>query len=139
MKDAVAKAVTGLHSTLYQRTGGRFGQKIGKSQILLLTHTGRTSGKAYTTPLNFLADGERRVIVASYGGDDRHPQWYQNLLAHPEATVQVGGRTERVRARTATPDEKAGYWPRFVAIYPGYENYQRKTERDIPLVILTPA
>lgn len=139
VKDKLTWAFTRLHGELYQRTGGKVGQQLGPSQILLLTTTGRTSGQPRTTPLSFIADDDVRVLIASYGGDDRHPQWYQNLLAHPEATIQVGPKTEQVRARTATPEEKARYWPKMVAMYKGYDGYQRRTERDIPVVLLEPA
>jgi deazaflavin-dependent oxidoreductase (nitroreductase family) len=106
--------------------------------MLLLTTTGRRSGKRRTTPLGYLPDGDRRILVASFGGDDRHPQWYLNLKAHPEAEIQVGSETQLVRAATATVEEKAELWPRVVELYSGYEGYQRRTTRDIPLVILTP-
>ena len=137
-KDTVARVGTALHKTFYRRTGGRIGGKAGKVHMLLLTTTGRKSGQPRTTPLNYGTDGDRIILVASYGGDDRAPQWYQNLVANPEVTVQVGPETRRMRAATATPEEKARYWPVMTASYPGYDNYQRKTERDIPVVILSP-
>jgi F420H(2)-dependent quinone reductase len=138
VKDALFKAGTSVHTEIYRRTGGRVGGKGGRIPLLLLTTTGRKSGQPRTTPLGYVPDGERMVVVASYGGDDRHPQWYQNLQANPEATVQVGAETKRVRAATATAEEKAELWPRAVALYPGYAGYQEKTTRDLPLVILTP-
>jgi deazaflavin-dependent oxidoreductase (nitroreductase family) len=137
-KDALFKAGTSVHNQLYRRTGGRVGAKAGRIPMLLLTTTGRKTGQPRTTPLGYLSDGDRMVVVASYGGDDRHPQWYLNLQANPEATVQAGARTQRVRAATATAEEKAELWPRAVALNPGYAGYQQKTTRDIPLVILTP-
>ena len=136
IKDKVAWTVTRVHNELYRRTGGKFAGKAGGQEFLLLTTTGRKSGQPRTTPLNYMADGDIKVLIASYGGDDRHPQWYQNLLANPEATVQVGPQTEKVRARTATAEEKAKWWPKMAARYKGYDSYQRKTERDIPVVIL---
>jgi F420H(2)-dependent quinone reductase len=139
VKDALFKAGTSLHNQLYRWTGGKIGGKAGALPMLLLTTTGRRSGQPRTTPLGYLPDGDRMVLVASFGGDDRHPQWYLNLQAHPDATVQVGPETKRVRATTATPDEKAVLWPRVVALYSGYAGYQEKTSRDIPLVILSPA
>ena len=104
---------------------------------MLLTTTGRRSGQPRTTPLNCHPDGDRYLASASYGGDDRAPQWFQNLLANPEATIQVGSETIPVRATIATPEEKTALWPKAVAAYKGYDNYQRKTDRDIPVVILT--
>jgi deazaflavin-dependent oxidoreductase (nitroreductase family) len=139
VKDVLFRMGTAVHTDLYRWTGGRLGGRAGRMPMLLLTTTGRKSGRARTTPLGYLPDGDRMVLVASYGGDDRHPQWYRNLQANPEATVQVGAQARRVRAATATAEEKAELWPRVVALYPGYGAYQRKTTRDIPLVILTPA
>src|SRR6266581_1895164 len=83
-------------------------------------------------------DGDRVVLVASKGGDDRDPDWYRNLMAHPEIELTVAGRRRPMQARRASPDEKAELWPRVVAAYPGYSGYQRRTERDIPLVICEP-
>jgi deazaflavin-dependent oxidoreductase (nitroreductase family) len=83
-------------------------------------------------------DGDRLVLVASYGGDDRHPAWFLNLRDNPEVELTMGGRTRPMRARVATADEKAELWPRVVDAYKGYGQYQRRTERDIPLVIVEP-
>jgi deazaflavin-dependent oxidoreductase (nitroreductase family) len=85
-----------------------------------------------------IIDGDRVVLVASKGGDDRDPDWYRNLMAHPEAELTAAGQHRLVRARRASPDEKAELWPRVVAAYRGYAGYQRRTERDIPLVICEP-
>ena len=104
--------------------------------MLLLDHVGARSGKRRTTPLVYLRDGEDVVIVASKGGSPRHPGWYHNLRAHPETTVQIGSRRTPVTARVATPAERSRLWPKVVALYQGYEDYQRRTERQIPLVIL---
>jgi deazaflavin-dependent oxidoreductase (nitroreductase family) len=84
-----------------------------------------------------MADGDRWLLVASYGGDDRDPQWFQNLQANPEATIQLGAETIPVRATVATPEEKQELWPKAVSVYKGYEGYQRRTSREIPVVILT--
>jgi len=81
---------------------------------------------------------DRVVLVASKGGDDRHPQWYLNLVAHPEVELRIRKATFRMRARTADPAEKSELWPTIVAAYPGYAGYQRRTERDIPVVICEP-
>jgi deazaflavin-dependent oxidoreductase (nitroreductase family) len=138
VKDTMARVTTAVHKELYRRSGGRIGNKIGKLQHLLLTTTGRKSGQPRITPLNYGTDGDRIILVASYGGDDRAPQWYQNLVANPEVTVLIGAETRRMRAATATPEEKPRYWAVMTANYPGYDNYQRKTERDIPVVVLSP-
>jgi deazaflavin-dependent oxidoreductase (nitroreductase family) len=137
LKDTLARAVTFLHKEAYRRTGGKLGGKIGPTTMGLLTTTGRKSGQPRTTPLNCTPDGDRWLLVASYGGDDRDPQWFRNLEANPEATLQIGAETFPVRATVATAEEKKTLWPKVVAGYKGYEGYQRKTSRDIPVVVLT--
>ena len=137
-KDAAFRVVTGIHREIYRRTGGRLTAKAGRVQMLLLTTTGRRTGRPRTTPLFYMPDGDRLVLIASYGGDDRDPQWFKNLTANPDVTVQIGGENRRMRAAVASPEEKARLWPRAVELYKGYDAYQRRTERDIPLVVLTP-
>lgn len=131
---------------LYRRTRGRVGGKwrIGAGfrkpvQVLLLDHVGRKSGRTYTVPLLYLRDGDDLVVVASQGGLPRDPQWYANLQAHPEAGVQIGGERRRVRARIATPDERAELWPRLVDLYADFDNYRAWTDREIPVIVLEPA
>jgi deazaflavin-dependent nitroreductase family protein len=138
-KDALFVGGTFLHKQLYQRSGGRFGAKVGSIQMLILTTTGRKSGQPRTTMLNYGVDGDRLVLVASFGGDDRHPQWYRNLEANPEVTVQIGTETRRMKAVTATPEEKPRLWSLMTARYSGYDGYQRRTKREIPVVVLSPA
>ena len=106
--------------------------------MLLLDHVGARTRRRRTTPLVYLEDGRDLVIVASKGGHPRHPAWLHNLRANPETTVQVGAERRRVRARVATPEERARLWPRVVKVWPGYRTYQERTEREIPLVILEP-
>lgn len=137
-KDVLARAITAVHTQVYRRTGGKLGGKVGSTTMGLLTTTGRRSGQPRTTPLNIMVDGDRFLLVASYGGDDRDPQWFKNLQANPEATVQLGAKSFPVRATVASEEEKKGLWPKVVAAYKGYEGYQRNTSRDIPVVILTP-
>ncbi len=142
VKDAVFRVATGLHISLYRRTGGKIGAKLAgqtffKSPFILLTTTGRRSGQPRTTPLLCVRDGDRFLVIASFGGDDRHPQWFKNLQANPEATIELYGETIPVVATVATREEKQVLWPKVLAAYKGYANYQRKTERDIPVVILT--
>ena len=106
---------------------------------LLLDHVGRKSGTRFTTPLLYLEDGPDLVIVASQGGLPKNPQWYPNLVAHPDTTVRVRKQgVRRVRARTATPEERAELWPRLVELYADFAKYAKWTEREIPVVILTP-
>jgi F420H(2)-dependent quinone reductase len=100
---------------------------------------GAKSGVKRTTPLLYLRDGDDVVIVASKGGHPKHPAWFHNLRANPVTTVQIGSKRQAVRARVATPEERARIWPKAVATYSGYRGYQERTDREIPLVILEPA
>ncbi|MGH8972651.1 MAG: nitroreductase family deazaflavin-dependent oxidoreductase [Acidimicrobiia bacterium] len=133
------KVVTRTHIALYRSTGGKLGGRFRGSPALLLTTTGRRSGKPRTNPLLYIDDGSRKIVVASSGGADKHPAWYQNLVAHPEVTVQAGPAVQRMRAEVADPEERARLWPPLVAMYPTYDDYQAKTERQLPVVVLTPA
>lgn len=137
-KDAIVRAAATLHRWVYRRTGGRVGGRIARSPVLLLTTTGRRTGKARTTPLLYLGDGDRLVIVASYGGDDRAPAWYRNLEANPEVTVEVGRSRRRMHAEDASGEERVRLWERLTRMYPPYDDYQARTSRRIPVVILTP-
>jgi deazaflavin-dependent oxidoreductase (nitroreductase family) len=124
------------HVHRYIETDGKDGHMFHGAPTLLLTTLGRRSGKPRRLALIYGEDGTRYVVVASKGGDDEHPAWYLNLLDHPEVKVQVLGDRFHAKARTATPDEHAALWPRMVQIWPAYDDYQKKTERKIPLVIL---
>ena len=129
--------VVRTHIALYRTTGGLVGRRIpGIGRMLLLDHVGAKSATKRTTPLLYLEDGPNLVIVASKGGHPRNPAWFHNLRANPETTVQVGSKRREVRARVANPEERARLWPRAVETYGGYADYQRRTEREIPLVIL---
>jgi deazaflavin-dependent oxidoreductase (nitroreductase family) len=132
---------------IYRVTGGRLGGKwrfmAGFKKpvpVLLLTTTGRRSGKERTVPLLYLRDGVDIVVVASTGGLPDHPAWYHNLSADPEVSVQVGSDVSRRRGRTATDDERDRLWPRLVEMYADFETYQQWTAdtREIPVVILEP-
>jgi F420H(2)-dependent quinone reductase len=131
--------VVAVNTHVYRLTGGRVGNKMKGAPVLLLDHVGRRSGQARTTPLLYLRDDADIVIVASRGGSDATPAWWLNLQAHPATTVQIGRERLPVLAREATPDEKARLWPRLVEMYPDYAVYQTRTERQIPVVILSPA
>jgi deazaflavin-dependent oxidoreductase (nitroreductase family) len=135
----VARSVLWLHVTLYRLTNGRIGCRfIAGSPILLLTTTGRKTGKRRIRPLAYIRDGERYVLCASNGGSRQHPGWYHNLSATGRAEIQVGSEQLTVRARTADPAERSLLFPRFVDMYKGYAAYEHKTSRQIPLVLLTP-
>lgn len=128
------------HTLVYRATHGRVGHRfLGAPPTLLLEHVGAKSGKSRTSPLTYLRDGEDFVLVASKGGYPRNPSWYHNLRANPDTTVQVGSQQIAVHARVATQAERTRLWPRVVELYGGYEDYQERTEREIPLVILEPA
>lgn len=135
---AVQRAATRFHTRLYRATGGRVGGTLAGGPVVLLTTNGRKSGKERTVPLLYLPDGDDLVIVGSNGGTATHPTWWLNLMATPVARVEVGDRKIRVRAREASPEERARLWPRLVEMYGGYEGYQEKTDREIPVVILHP-
>jgi deazaflavin-dependent oxidoreductase (nitroreductase family) len=127
------------HIRRYVETDGENGHEWRKGvPTLLLTTRGRKSGQWHRTALIYGRDGARYVIVASRGGHANHPAWYLNLAANPEVQVQVFGEKFTARAETASPEEKARLWPLMTAIWPDYDAYQTKTERDIPVVILTP-
>jgi deazaflavin-dependent oxidoreductase (nitroreductase family) len=138
-KDMVMRVVTGFHKAVFRASNGRLANRGNGMPVLQLTTTGRKSGKRRTTMLTSpVQDGERMVLVASNGGDDRHTNWFLNLRDDPKVEVTMDGRTRPMRARVASPEEKAELWPRVVAAHGGYAQYQTRTDRDIPLVILEP-
>ena len=128
-----------LHVELYRRTRGLIGHRVPfVPPMLLLDHVGARSGKHRTSALAYVRDGESYVVIASKGGHPRNPGWFHNLRAHPDTTIQVGADRRAVRARVATPEERERLWPRAVEVWGPYESYQRRTKRQIPLVILGP-
>ncbi|MFI6480472.1 nitroreductase family deazaflavin-dependent oxidoreductase [Nonomuraea sp. NPDC050663] len=126
------------HVKRYQETGGAEGHDWNGATVLLLTTTGRRSGEPYTTPVIYQRDGDVHVVVASNGGEPKDPDWYLNLLADPDAEIQVGPDRHRVTARTAEPEEKPQLWGLMTRIWPDYDAYQGKTDREIPVVVLEP-
>jgi len=138
-KDLIAKAITAFHEGAFRMSGGWLGGRVAGMPVLLLTTTGRKSGQPRTTPLTYFEFDGDVVVVASYGGDDRHPQWYRNFVANAAITIERGKGKERLTARTASANEKAKWWPTITSTYRGYAGYQQRTTRDIPLVVLTPA
>ena len=135
---AAQKWAAKLHASVFRATNGRIGGRMVGSPVLLLVTTGRKSGQRRTTVLLFLEDGGRCVIVASNGGTATHPVWWLNLQADPEATVEIGNRKISVRATEARGEEKARLWKKLVRMYGPYESYQKKTDREIPVVVLEP-
>ena len=127
------------HGLLLRATGWRLGAAIVGMPVVVLATTGRRSGRRRTVVLSSpVIDGARVVLVASKGGDDRDPEWYRNLVAHPSVELTIGGVARRMTARTADAEERAELWPRVVGAYGGYAAYQRRTTREIPLVICDP-
>lgn len=126
------------HVRRYLDTDGEDGAEWEGAQVVILSTTGRLSGRLRRTPLIRIADGDNYLVVASMGGAPEHPKWYLNLLEHPEVTIQDRAEVHEVRARTATAEEKARLWPLAVAQWPDYEAYQAATERDIPVVVCEP-
>jgi len=138
MKDSAVKRWSAVHRVLYHVTGGHVGRRLVDNDMLLLTTTGRTSGRSHTVPLLYLGDEGRLVVIASFGGRPQHPEWYLNLVANPSVRVQTGATHRDMRARTATTEERFSWWPRVVAAYGDYAVYQGRTDREIPVVILEP-
>lgn len=135
----VLKKVMKGHVAVYRASGGRVGHRFpGAPPMLLLEHVGAKSGSRRTSPLVYVDDGEDIVIVASKGGYAKHPAWFHNLRANPDAAIQVGTEHREVRARQANAEERKRLWPKAVETYGGYAGYQERTEREIPLVILEP-
>ena len=131
------KLASRLHKGIYILTGGRVLGRVANMPVLLLTTTGRRTGRASTTPLTYLeAETGELVVVGSNGGEDSPPSWWRNLLATPEATITIGTHAEQVVARPATAAERERLWPVVSGIHPGYEGYARRTSRTIPLVLL---
>ncbi len=142
IKDTQMRTMNAVHRTVIALSGGKLGASIGKMPVYRLTTIGRRSGQPRTVLLTVpVKRDETYVFVASKGGDDRHPDWYRNLTANPEVTVEAvdGGAPMTLMARTASAEEKAELWPQIVEAYKGYEGYQNGTDRDIPVVIAEPA
>jgi deazaflavin-dependent oxidoreductase (nitroreductase family) len=137
--DLVVKIMSTLNVWIYRASGGRMGGRFRYgAPVLLLTTVGRRSGQRRTAPLLYERDGENLIIVASKGGMSRNPLWYRNLEANPEVEVEIGSEKRKMVARRASPEEKTALWPGLVAMYPDYDDYQARTTRDIPVVILSP-
>ena len=139
--DFQLKTMNAIHRGVLAVSGGRLGWRAGGMPVVRLTTTGRKSGQRRTVMLTSpLQQGDGIVIVASRGGDDHHPAWFLNLRDQSDVEVAVGGQPkQRMRARVANPQERAAMWPQVTAKYKGYANYQTKTDREIPLVVLEPA
>lgn len=142
----IIKTMSKVNVAIYRWTGGLLGSKwrVGSAfpwgiPVLLLTTVGRKSGLPRTMPLLFIEDGDAIIVVASKGGLPGDPLWYKNLVATPECEVQIKRRKTKMRAHTASPEERAKLWPKLVAHYPDFASYATWTDRIIPVVILEPA
>jgi deazaflavin-dependent oxidoreductase (nitroreductase family) len=137
--NVVVKAMSKANVWVYRLSGGRLGGRFLRgAPILLLTTQGRKTGEPRVAPLLYLRDGENLVIVASKGGMSHHPTWYLNLQAKPEVDVEIGSERKEMRAHTASAAEKSALWPRLVEMYRDYDDYQARTDREIPVVVLSP-
>ncbi len=134
----MVKPFSKLNTFVYQLTGGRLMGRFGGHEICLVTMTGAKSGEKRTVPLMYVPYGEGVIIVASLGGAPRHPVWYHNLVVHPDIEVQHRSRVMKLRARQVDAEEKARLWPTCVKHYPPYDDYQRRTDRDIPVFLCEP-
>lgn len=133
------RRLMGAHTLLYRLTNGMIGHRFpGSPPMLLLEHVGAKSGTKRTTPLVYVDDQPNVVLVASKGGHPKHPGWYHNLRANPDTSVQIGAERRAVHARVASAQERKRLWPKAVDTYAGYAGYQKRTTREIPLVILEP-
>ena len=135
----IVRLASAANAWVYRLSGGRVGGKFrGGVPVMLLTTIGRKSGRHRTAPLLYLRNDDDVIVVASQAGMSRHPVWFLNLEANPEVEVEIGSERTKMIARRASDPEKAGLWPKLVAMYPDYGQYQRRTEREIPVVILSP-
>jgi deazaflavin-dependent oxidoreductase (nitroreductase family) len=132
------KLIQDANTRMYRVSGGRIGGRYDKAPVLILHHVGRKSGEKRETPLIYLQDGEDIVIVGSMGGSPKHPAWYLNVRDRPEIEVEIKGRRLPVHARAATPEERERLWPALLEMWPAWEDYGRRTEREFPILVLTP-
>ena len=137
-RNALVELFWKIHPTLYRWSGGRLGGSLMGMPVLLLTTRGRRSGTPRTRALMYVPDGPRFVVIASFLGEPRHPDWWLNLRADPRAEVEIGSRHVAVLAREADGDERERLWTAVVARQKDYEEYQQRTTRRIPVVVLEP-
>lgn len=138
MLKSLFRPIMAIAVYLYRLTGGKFGGKVQGLRVLLLTTTGRKTGKKRTTPVGYFEQDGGYVITGSNAGFDNHPAWFLNLRSIPRATIQVNDRQLEVEAEIAGPEQRARLWSRLMELAPSYGNYAKRTSREIPLVILRP-
>jgi F420H(2)-dependent quinone reductase len=137
LKAKLVNLIPRTNVIVYRWSNGRFGGRMQALPVLILHTVGRKSGKPRQSPLLYIQDGEDYVVVGSRGGSDAPPAWWLNLQARPEATIEIKGTKRPVSARRATAEEKAAYWPRLTAGYRFYNDYQARTDREIPVIVLS--
>lgn len=137
--DLIFKVAGHAHRALLEISGGRLGWTMGKMPVVELTTTGRRTGEIRSTLLTTWKDGDRMVIIASAGGNDRHPAWFLNLEANPAVTVRTADATLEMTARITSGEERTRLWDTVSSKYPQYRNYEGRTDREIPVVVLEPA
>lgn len=137
--DTAVKLLSRAHTVVFRMTKGRIGRRLVDNDMLLLTTKGEHTARDHTVPLLYLRGDDRFVVIASYGGRSEHPQWYRNLVANPDVTVQVNGVTAHMLAATMSADEREEWWPRAVEAWSDYATYQSRTNREIPIVWLIPS
>ncbi len=138
MNMPLMRLFTALNVFVYKLSAGRLMNSMMGTPICLVTMTGAKTGRKRTIPLMYNPHGDDVILVASLGGAPRNPLWYYNLVAHPDVEIQDGARKRRMRCRQASPEEKAALWPAIVANFPSYGAYQRRTDRDIPVMVCSP-
>ena len=136
MNDRTVRELSTIHTFVYRTTNGRLGRRLVNNDMLLLTTVGRSTGRDHTVPLLYLREGDRLIVIASYGGRQVHPEWYRNLRANPLASVQILGTHHEVVAMALGNDERSQWWPRIVDAYSDYAVYQSRTDREIPVIWL---
>lgn len=135
----IVKAMSHINTWIYRISGGRFGGTwLRGAPVMLLTTVGRKSGVRRTTPLLYLRDGKDVLIVGSQGGMSKNPHWVGNLEANPDCEIEIGSARTLMRARRVSDDEKVSVWPRLTAMYRDFDDYQARTERNIPVIRLAP-
>jgi deazaflavin-dependent oxidoreductase (nitroreductase family) len=134
----IGQLVFSLMNFLYRASGGRIGGKMGQVEVLLLTTTGRKSGKKRTLPLVYIMDGPAYVITASAGGADKNPGWFFNVRSNPQSLIQVREKQIKVTAEVAEPEKRSELWARLVELAPNFAGYEKRTSREIAMVILRP-
>jgi F420H(2)-dependent quinone reductase len=139
MSNPIFRFILAIYAFLYRLTGGAFGGKVQGLSVLLLTTTGRKTGKLRTTPLGYFEQDGGYIIIASNSGANSNPGWFYNLKSHPQAKIQIKNRQFEVTATIVGPEKRGQLWERLEALSPAYGNYAKKTNREIPLIFLQSA